>query len=286
MSERRQMLTALWFILPAVLVLAVVLAFPLVDVFRMAFISDGRVGMGGFQALAADGAFWIAARNTLIFTVASVVGHLAIGLIVALLVNRRFRGQRFFRNAMLLPWMLPPAVVATTWAWLYHSPFGLVNPALQRLGLLHEPIAWLSVLDFALPAVIVANLWRGFPFISLLLLAGLQAIPGFLYEAASVDGATGWRQFLHVTLPGLQRVILIALALDLINTLKYFELIWIMTQGGPAHATEVFATLVYKYNFVLFRPNIAAALAVLMFAVLLPITYYYVRVGRGAETYV
>jgi multiple sugar transport system permease protein len=177
-------------------------------------------------------------------------------------------------------------VVATGWAWLYHNPFGMLNPLLVGLGLLPAPRAWLASPDTAMGAVIVANLWRGFPFISLVLLAGLQAIPSALYEAASVDGAGAWARFRHVTLPGLKRVMLIALTLDVINTVKYFDLIWVMTAGGPANRTEVLSTLIYRLAFQFFRTGRAAALAMVMVAALAIFSIFYVRltVRATAET--
>jgi multiple sugar transport system permease protein len=182
--------------------------------------------------------------------------------------------------------MLPPAVVATGWAWLYHNPFGMLNPLLTGLGVLSAPRAWLASPDTAMGAVIVANLWRGFPFISLVLLAGLQAIPNALYEAAGVDGAGAWARFRHVTLPGLRRVMLIALTLDVINTVKYFDLIWVMTAGGPANRTEVLSTLIYRLAFQFFRTGRAAALAMVMVAALAVFSVFYVRltVRTAAET--
>jgi multiple sugar transport system permease protein len=280
------------FVAPATLVLLVVLVLPVVHVFYESFVWTGpsraRVfpSLRNYEAIAGDEIVRLAARNTVTFTVASVAGHLLLGLGVALLLNQRIRGRAVFRNVALLPWMLPPAVVATGWAWLYHDPFGLLNPLLVGLGVIGAPRAWLATPDTAMGAVIVANLWRGFPFISLILLAGLQSIPAALYEAAGVDGASAWGRFRHVTLPGLQRVLLIAATLDVINTVKYFDLIWVMTGGGPANRTEVLATLIYRVAFQFFRGGRAAALAVGMVAALAVFSVVYVRmtVRPAAET--
>jgi multiple sugar transport system permease protein len=273
-------------------VLLAVLVVPVLHVFYESFVLTGPGRQRTFPTLrnyefvAADDVVRLAAWNTVTFTVASVAGHLVLGMAVALLLNERIRGRAVFRNLALLPWMLPPAVVATGWAWLYHSPFGMLNPLLAGLGLLAAPRAWLASPDTALGGVIVANLWRGFPFISLILLAGLQAIPGVLYESAGVDGAGAVRRFVHVTLPGVKRVLLIAATLDLINTVKYFDLIWVMTGGGPANRTEVFATLIYRVAFQFFRTGRAAALAVVMFAAVGVFTFFYVRltVRAAGET--
>jgi multiple sugar transport system permease protein len=288
----RRVRTGYWFVAPATAVLLVVLVLPVVHVFYESFVwttpSRTRVlpTLRNYVALAEDEVVRTAVGNTATFTLASVLGHLVIGLGVALLLNQQIRGRAVFRNLALLPWMLPPAVVATGWAWLYHNPFGMLNPLLIGLGLLDAPRAWLASPDTAMGAVIVANLWRGFPFISLVLLAGLQAIPTALYEAASVDGAGAWARFRHVTLPGLKRVMLIALTLDVINTVKYFDLIWVMTAGGPANRTEVLSTLIYRLAFQFFRTGRAAALAMVMVAALAVFSIFYVRltVRATAET--
>jgi multiple sugar transport system permease protein len=280
------------FIAPAALVLVAVLVLPVLHVAYESFVwttsQRERVfpSLRNYQAIAGDEIVGIAARNTVTFTVVSVAGHLGLGLAVALLLDQRIRGRAVFRNLALLPWMLPPAVVATGWAWLYQNPFGMLNPLLVGLGVLAGPRAWLASPDTALGAVIVANLWRGFPFISLILLAGLQSIPTVLYEAAGADGASAWQRFLHVTLPGLRRVLVIAATLDVINTVKYFDLVWVMTGGGPANRTEVFATLIYRVAFQFFRGGRAAALAVVMVAALAAFSFFYVRLTArpGADT--
>ena len=291
-SSNRRVRAGYWFVAPATLVLLLVLVVPVVHVLYESFVwtTSSRVrivpSVRNYAALAEDEIVRTAASNTVTFTVVSVLGHLALGLGVALLLNQEIRGRAAFRNLALLPWMLPPAVVATGWAWLYHNPFGMLNPLLTGLGLLSTPRAWLASPDTALGAVIVANLWRGFPFISLILLAGLQAIPNALYEAAGVDGAGAWARFRHVTLPGLKRVMLIALTLDVINTVKYFDLIWVMTAGGPANRTEVLSTLIYRLAFQFFRTGRAAALAMVMVAALAVFSIFYVRltVRTAAET--
>jgi multiple sugar transport system permease protein len=288
----RRARTGYWFVAPATAVLLLVLVLPVVHVFYESFVwtTSGRArvvpSVRNYVALAEDEVVRTAVTNTATFTLVSVLGHLAIGLGVALLLNQQIRGRAVFRNLALLPWMLPPAVVATGWAWLYHNPFGMLNPLLTGLGVLSAPRAWLASPDTAMGAVIVANLWRGFPFISLVLLAGLQAIPNALYEAAGVDGAGPWARFRHVTLPGLRRVMLIALTLDVINTVKYFDLIWVMTAGGPANRTEVLSTLIYRLAFQFFRTGRAAALAMVMVAALAVFSIFYVRltVRTAAET--
>lgn len=282
-SGGRRTRAGLWFTLPATTVLAAVLVAPVLHVLYESLVLTGpgrqRVfpSLRNFEYVASDEVVRLAAWNTVTFTLTSVVGHLLLGMGVALLLDQRIRGRAVFRNLALLPWMLPPAVVATGWAWLYHSPFGMVNPLLLAAGVIDAPRAWLATPDTAMGALVVANLWRGFPFISLILLAGLQSVPGVLYESASVDGATALQRLRHVTLPGIRRVLLIAATLDLINTVKYFDLIWVMTGGGPANRTEVLATLIYRVGFQFFRAGRAAALAVAMVLAVGVFAFFYVR---------
>ncbi|WP_324669528.1 carbohydrate ABC transporter permease [Geochorda subterranea] len=286
MTGRRSAWAGFVFTVPAIVVLGAILLVPVLDVFRTSLSNPSFPGLGNFVELLQEEVFWKALGNTILFTVVSVAGHLVLGLWVAMLVNKPLAGQRVFRNVVLLPWMLPPAVVATTWAWMYHLPFGLMNPILLKLGLIRQPLAWLSEPSLAMPSLLVANLWRGFPFVSIILLAGLQSIPAYLYEAASVDGANAWQKFWGVTLPSMSRIMLIAMMLDLIGTVKYFDLIWVMTHGGPANQTEVFATLIYRLAFVFYRTGPAAALAVIMFGVLGLLTYLYLRTSRHQDQYV
>jgi multiple sugar transport system permease protein len=266
------------FIGPAVAILTFLFVFPLLFMLVRSAIGPQGLTAEHYTALLRAETFWTALRNLGTFTIWSVLGHLAIGLVVALLVNVPLRGQKVFRWLVLMPWMLPPAVVATTWAWMFHSPFGVINPILEAVGFIERPVAWLSTLPTAMPAVLVANLWRGYPFVSIILLAGLQAIPRELYEAAAIDGAGALQRFVFVTLPLLKRAILIAGLLDLLGTVKYFELIWVMTRGGPANATEVLATYIYKLQFVLHRPSVAAALGVVMLLGLGLLTAVYLTV--------
>lgn len=265
------------FLLPAVLILSVLFVFPLLQMFVTSMYGTEFPSIDNYQALFALDEFGVSVRNLVVFTIVSVLGHLAIGLVIALLVNRPSRGQRLFRGIALAPWMLPPAVVATTWAWMFHSPFGIVNPILQSLGVIRQPIAWLSNVRTAMPAILVANLWRGYPFVSLIVLAGLQAIPRSLYEAAQMDGARPIQVFRWVTLPLLRNSLLTAGLLDLIGTVKYFDLVWVMTQGGPAHKTEVMATLLYKLNFVWNRPGLAASMGVILLVGLSILSLTYIR---------
>jgi multiple sugar transport system permease protein len=283
-SRRRRINPAYAFTLPAIGLLAVVLLVPLGHVIYLSVQTDaggGEMvfsGLSNYSRFVDDPLFWNALRNTAVFTVGSVTLHLLLGMAAALLLNRQIRGRTVFRIIALVPWMFSSVVVAVLWNWMYSPQFGVINDILDRLGF-HSAaeVAWLGDLDLALPAVIFANAWRGFPFVMIMVLAGLQTIPREQYEAADVDGASGLAAFRYVTLPHLRFVIGIAVILDSIWTFRYFDLIQVMTRGGPANATEVLVTFVYRNSFEYFKFGYASAIAVITFLILLGFTLVYVR---------
>jgi multiple sugar transport system permease protein len=278
------------FTLPAISLLALVLLVPLGDVFYLSVHTDGSngtmefTGLSNYRQFLDDPMFWNAVRNTAIFTVGSVTLHLLLGMGAALLLNRKIVGRTVFRVIALVPWMFSSVVVAVLWNWMYSPQFGVINDILDRIGI-HSAaeIAWLGDLNLALPAVIFANAWRGFPFVMIMVLAGLQTIPREEYEAANVDGASGMAAFRYVTLPHLRFVIGIAVILDSIWTFRYFDLIQVMTHGGPANATEVLVTLVFRNSFEYFKFGYASAIAVVTFFILLGFTLLYVRILLADE---
>jgi multiple sugar transport system permease protein len=196
--------------------------------------------------LANDGHFFATVRTTLFFTVVSVAIELALGLGFALLLHQRFRGRAIARAAMLVPWALPTAVLAWAWSWIFNDQFGVGNDLLHRVGILARPIAWLGSGPTALFAVIFADVWKTAPFVMIILLAGLQNISAELHEAAAIDGATAWKSFRFITLPLLMPSIMVALLFRAIQSFGIFDLIFVMTGGGPGGATETLA--IYTYN--------------------------------------
>jgi multiple sugar transport system permease protein len=274
-----------WYFLPAALVSFVVFLIPLVSVLWTSLERQTPgggwefVGLRNFLELPSDPLFLKALGNTTVFTLGSVVLHLLLGLVAALLLNEQIYGRRMFRVIALIPWMFSSVVVAGTWRWLLNSQFGPVNDTLRRLGL-PSSIEWLGNVSLAMLSVIVANAWRGFPFVMVMCLAGLQAIPRVQYEAAAVDGAGAWHRFWFITLPNLRFVLTIAAILDVIWNFKYFDLVMIMTNGGPASSTEVVVTLVFRNAFEFFRVGYAAAQAVIVFLILAVFSGIYVRLLR------
>ncbi len=187
----------------------------------------------------------------MIFTVGSVTLKVLTGLAMALVLNGIWRWRNLFRGLCLLPWITSTVIIALTWRWMFDSfpGRGFFNSVLIDLGLLRHPIAFLATPGGAMLAVIVANWWRGFPFFGVSYLAGMQSIPSDLYEAASVDGASPWRRFWHITLPGLKHIMIITVLLSFIWTINDFNIVYVMTRGGPGTATQVFATYSYEVAF-------------------------------------
>lgn len=241
-----------WLILPAAAVIAGLVLYPVGYAVVLSFtrkllgLPARFVGLKNYAALLQDPLFWRTTWNTLLFTFISLIFKAAIGVGLALLLNLPFRGRRAVRALMVLPWAVPILVTALVWRWLLDdTATGLVNRALLGLHLLNKPVPWLASLTWALPAVILVNIWRGVPFFAVNLLAGLQGIDRSLYEASAVDGAGTRQQFWHITLPGIRLVLAVTALLSTIWTFNEFQQVWVMTAGGPAHSTEVVSTLAY-----------------------------------------
>jgi multiple sugar transport system permease protein len=207
-----------------------------------------------------------------------------LGFLGALLLNAEFKGRAFLRTLNLLPWIIPGVVVGLVWEYLYQPNYGPINDILRRVGLLRVPIAWLSEPAFAMASVIFANIWRGIPFFSIMILAGLQAIPDEVYEAATVDGATVTQRFWHVTLPMLRPIIVVATATRVIWTFNYADLIFVMTAGGPANSTQITSTytLISAYTDLDF--GYAATLSVILLVIMLLFTAFYLKFTKGVQS--
>ena len=281
----RQELLAASFLWPALLILVALLLYPLIEVIRLSFFqsnlrSEVWIGFANYVRLTYDPLFWRAFWQTFTFTFFSVVLHLVIGLALALLlnmqINRAFRSLA--RGMLIVPWLLAPTVAGMIWV-LMLAPFGVINGLLISLGFMAPgtTIAWLGDPSTALHSVTAMNVWRAFPFFMVMLLAGLQAVPRELYEAAEIDGASLWRQFWHITLPQLRGVIATIVLLDSIWTFRAFDPVFVMTGGGPAHSSEVLATVIYFDGFQKLDFGYASAQAVVMFIVLFVVSAFYMR---------
>jgi multiple sugar transport system permease protein len=269
------------FVAPSVLMLAILLVLPIGQAFLRTFQSDVGWGVDNYVRAAKDDHLArLAMRHTFFFAFFSVVGQYIIGFGVALLLNEKMPLRGMFRVLFLLPWMFPAVVPGITWRWIFDGLFGVLNEILYRVhyyGPNDVPIAWLGQTSTALPATVVANVWRGFPFMMVLLLAGLQAVNGELYEAAEVDGATRWQKFRDITIPAMAGISTVAVLLAWIGSFMNFAIVQVMTSGGPANSSEVFATLIYKNAFLYADANYAATLGIILLALLMIPGALYVR---------
>lgn len=224
----------------------------------------------------AQGHFWLQFTNTLVWTVACVVFHYGLGMGLAVMLNRQFRGRGFYRVALILPWAVPAFVAAFAWRWIFDQEFGIANGLLQAVGL--DPVAWFDHRWTSLFTAIVANIWLGVPFMMVALLGGLQSISGDLYEAAEIDGATPWQRFVNITLPGLRPVSSTVILLGTIWTFNMFPIIYFVTRGQPAGQTEILVTGAYRAAFEGIRDySLAATYGVLILSILVVYAGVYKR---------
>lgn len=285
---RRRRRVGYAFIAPVFLFLCAVVVFPLSHAFwtslqRVRGLNSTFVGLQNYQHVLANDDFWHSLGVSLQFTGACVALHIAIGLGMALLLNELRFARTALRIAFLTPWMVAPAVGATIWLWLLEPQFGVVNYLLQAAGILRAPLAWLGEPLPAFASVVAVDVWRGVPFVMLLMLAGLQTIPREQYEAAAMDGANAWQRFRYVTLPNLRYLLVVASTLDIINTVRHYDIIGVMTAGGPAGATEVLPVLLYNTAFRGNRFGEAAAIGVLLLLIVLAFSIFHIRFTRPEQ---
>jgi multiple sugar transport system permease protein len=240
------------FMLPAAAILVVFLTYPLGLGVWLGF-TDAKIGRGGewigienYQWLWGDSVFRLSIFNTFLYTVVASVIKFGLGLWLALLLNRHLPFKSFLRAIVLLPFIVPTVLSAIAFWWIYDAQFSVVSWALIELGLIDEYINFLGEPNLARASTIAANVWRGVPFVAICLLAGLQTISPTLYEAAAIDGATPWQQFRNVTLPMLSPIIAVVMTFSVLFTFTDFQLIWVLTRGGPINATHLMATLSFQ----------------------------------------
>ncbi|MEV5710670.1 sugar ABC transporter permease [Actinoallomurus sp. NPDC052274] len=238
-------------------------------------------GWDNFGQVLHDPTFWPAMGDTFAFTLASIAVQYCAGLALAAFFNRNFRLSGLLRALFLIPWLLPLIVSSSTWAWMMNSESGVLNYALHFIGV--SPVDWLTSPDWALTSVIIANIWIGIPFNLVILYSGLQNVPAELYEAAALDGAGPWQVFRRVTFPLLRPVSAVVLLLGFIYTLKVFDLIWIMTKGGPGDSSSTLATWSYRLGFGSLLPQFGPGAAVGDILILIALVFglLYVRVQRS-----
>ncbi|HSB68223.1 MAG TPA: sugar ABC transporter permease [Candidatus Methylomirabilis sp.] len=281
----RHEIQAYAFLGPALCLLAALMVYPLIQVIRMSFYdikvrTETWVGLENFAELLRNPLFWQVLWQTALFTLGSVLFHLVLGMGLALLLHTRINGKirNLFRGLLILPWLFAPTVAGMIWV-LMLSPFGVVNGFLTTIGLLdpNQTINWLGSPSTSLLSVTAMNIWRAYPFFMVMLLAGLQAIPEDVYEAADIDGTTPLQKFWFITIPGLRGIILTIVLLDGIWTFRAFDPVYVMTGGGPVNSSQVLPTSIYFDAFQKLRFGYASAEAVVMFLILFAFSVVYVR---------
>ena len=288
-SDRR---AALWrqvmplaLLSPAVLVTLAIVFFPMIQTAWMSLHNYvlfrpknfDWVGLQNYFNIFQDEVFWISLRHTILWIAITVPAQALLGLATALLLNQKFPWRPLARALIIIPWALPSVVIALMWVWIYDSNYGILNDLLLRVGILETSIPWLANPDTALYAIILTLTWQGFPFFAVMILAGLQSIPQSYYEAASLDGATPWRQFWHITLPGISGVLFTAILLRTIWVANSMDVIFVMTGGGPGYSTYTLPL----YSFLEARTNLnfgyGSALAMTFTRMLLGIVILYLK---------
>ena len=282
-----------FYLFPAVLFMLALIGYPLiyniilsfqnVSLANIASKDISFIGIDNYQRLAQDKVFWASLKNTLLYTAGSVVFQFAIGFLLALFFSMKFRLAPFLRGLMMVSWLIPLTVTALLFKFMMASNEGVFNQLLLSWGMIDNPIPWLSDPKIAIWSVIIANIWVGIPFNMLLISAGLSSLPEDVYESASLDGANAFQKFIHLTLPLLRPVITVVMMLGFIYTFKVFDLVFVMTGGGPVDATEVLSTVSYRYSFDEFQFSMGAASANVLFFILLLVSLVYLRLIKKDE---
>ena len=261
------------FPLPAVLAILVLIVAPVLANFVLSlydFFVGGRavfIGIENYQRALADTRFWGGVQRTLYFTFTAVPLQLLIGIGIAVLFNRDFPGKGLARTVILLPMVATPVAIALIWALMFNPSLGVLNHFLESLGLPRS--LWVAQSNLAIPSLVLVDTWQWSPMIALILLAAMQSVPAEHYEAARIDGASGWQSFWHITIPGIRSAIVVALILRAVDALKTFDIIYVITEGGPGTASETLNVFAFKTGFQFFHAGYAATLLIfLMFLVL------------------
>ena len=285
--KRRHRRSGIWpylLLAPALIIMLSVVIVPIFNAIGMSFQNYnltrpnkmGWIGLGNYQKLFGDSLFWSSLWRTLIWVLFGVGGQFLFGFMLALILNKEFRGRGVARAVSLIPWVTPGVLIALMWSWMFDGNYGVVNDLMMKLGIIQDKIAFLAKPDSAMPAVIITIIWQGIPFFALMILAGLQGIPWDLYEAADIDGATGWKKLFYVTVPSLKNTIFVTTMLRVIWVANSVDVIFNMTGGGPAYATQTLSVYVYNKASSL-DMGYASAMAIMLMLVLLLAAVPYLR---------
>jgi multiple sugar transport system permease protein len=272
------------YILPSMLVMLVVIGYPLVyTVWQSFHATPPRTGewvfngVDNYQTVLSDPRFWRVTWQTVYWTIGSTFFAFVLGFGAALALHQPFPGRGVVRAALLVPWVVSAVAAAYVWRWVLHSDYGLVSGSLMQWGIIDSPLVLLDNKARVMPTLIAVNVWKEFPFVMVMLTAGLQTVPEGLLRAAQIDGASTWNQFWHVTVPHLKGVILITTLLLVVINLNSFTLVWLMTGGGPANASQLWITEIYNTAFRSLQYGLASAYSVILFIIMLALGYFYVK---------
>lgn len=272
------------FLLPATVYLLVFMIYPIINVIIMSLFQTNRLGkmidftgFKNYRDLFKQQVFWEVILRSIYWTALAVVVKTGFGMMLALLLNVKYKGRKITRTLIIIPWASSIPVSAMLWTWVYHHEFGLLNYSLKAAGILKTPPVWLGMPYSAFFSVIWVDIWIGIPFMTLVFLAGMQSISQDLYEAAVVDGANAFQKFFYITLPGIRDILLIATLLSILWTFNDFNVIYIMTKGGPAGSTQILITYIYEHTFEWMKWNYGAVMAVITFIILSIIAWIYAR---------
>ncbi|HHX25327.1 MAG TPA: sugar ABC transporter permease [Firmicutes bacterium] len=278
------------FVLPAVVVFALLTVYPLIyaivtGFYKIDFIRAKTMfyGFQNYAEILTDDTFWVAVKNTLLFVVLAVVFETLLGTLFALFFNSGFRFMKLYRTVVLVPMLLPPITVALTWKMMYDYNFGIFNFLLKTIGL--SPVEWLSSTDWALLSVVLTDIWQWTPFVFLVILASLQSIPLEIYESAQVEGASYVQSLRYITLPLLRPALALVLLLRTIDTFRVFDKMYVLTGGGPGNATETITYYIYRYGFRYFQTGYAAAASIIMVIMVLILSIPYIKQVIGTADF-
>ncbi len=282
-----------WLTLPTAITVIGVIVFPIVYSLFLSLeqydladpLNTHFVGLGNYISLANSATFWAVMLRTVLFTVVSVALTMFLGLAFALILNESFWGRGLFRSLLLIPWVIPAVVVGIAWEWIFNANYGILNAILVQTGLIAHGRAWLGDVGTALPALVVAKIWKEIPFVALMFLAGLQSISVDLYEVARIDGASDWRALLSITLPLLKPMALVVIVIETMWTFRVFDIIFVMTNGGPMDLTNLAAFYTYTVTFKYLHVGLGSALAYVVTAVIMAASLLYMRLLRSDVQY-
>ncbi|KIL40461.1 ABC transporter permease [Gordoniibacillus kamchatkensis] len=281
------------FIAPLVISVALVLLYPIGKAALMSFQywlvtkpKNGHpfVGLDNYRELFASDYFYRSLGITFLYIIVTVAARYVLGLLTALLLNKNFKGRGLVRALVIIPWAVPEVVTCLVFILMYDYRYGVINDLLLKMKMISNPVAFLGDSHTALGAAMFVNIWKGFPFAAIMLLAGLQSIPKDLYEAATVDGAGIWRQFRSVTLPMLRPVSVVVFLLLVVWTIKDFGIVYVLTGGGPSRVTEILTIFIYKIGFKTFNFGVAAAGGMILLLISIVFTLIYLKATKAGET--